>query len=103
MAMRNDYDNHDFFRSVSAMDTTLLRFLKFTDLNSVARDEDILLIDVEVGMRDGGKIGCAPLVKIGNELEGEFGQLVADSRQDKGTGGRQAEGSTIECAENTTT
>lgn len=74
----------------------------FTDLNSVARNEDIFLIDVEVGMWNGGKIGCAPLVEIGNELEGEFGQLVADSRQNKGAGGRQAEGGTVERAENTT-
>lgn len=75
----------------------------FTNLNSIARDKDILLIDVEVGMWNCGKIGCAPLVKVGNELEGEFRQLVANSRQDKGTGGRKAKGSTIKRAENTTT
>lgn len=53
-------------------------------------------------MRDGGKIGCAPLVEVGNELEGELRQLVADSGQDEGTGGRQAEGGTVKRAENTT-
>lgn len=38
-------------------------------LDRVSRDENVLLIDVEVSMGDGGQVRCAPLVKIGNELK----------------------------------
>lgn len=46
-------------------------------LDSAARDEYVLLIDVEVDVRDGGQVGRAPLIKVGDELEGEVRQLVA--------------------------
>lgn len=45
-------------------------------LDSAARDEDVLLIYVKVDMRDGGEVGCAPLVKVSNELKGQVGQLM---------------------------
>lgn len=67
----------------------------FTDLDSAARDEYVLLIDVKVNMRDGGEVGCAPFVKVGNELEGEIGQLVAVCGQDEGARGREAQRSPI--------
>lgn len=48
-----------------------------THLDGAARDEYILLIDVKVDVGDGGEVRCAPLVKVGDELEGEVRQLVA--------------------------
>lgn len=42
-------------------------------------------------MRDGGEVGCAPLVKVGDELEGEVRQLVTVCGQDKGARGRKTQ------------
>lgn len=50
-------------------------------------------------MRDGGEVGRAPLVEVGDELEGELGQLVADGGEDEGAGGREAQGGAVEGAE----
>lgn len=62
----------------------------FSHLDSAARDEYILLIDVKVYMRDRGEVGCAPFIKISDELEGEIRQLVAVCGQDEGARGREA-------------
>lgn len=62
---------------------------RFPHLDSAARDKDILLVDVKVDMRDGGEVWCAPFIKVGDELEGEVGQLVTVSGQDEGAGGRE--------------
>lgn len=59
----------------------------FSHLDSAARDEYILLIDVKVDMRDGGEVGCAPFVKVSDELEGEVRQLVTVCGQYERAGG----------------
>ena len=69
-------------------------------LDRAPRDEDILLVEVEVDVGDGGEVGRAPLIKVGDELEGEVGQLVTVCGKDEGAGGREAERSTVECPEN---
>lgn len=60
-------------------------------LDGAAGDEYILLIDVQVNVGDGGEVGCAPFIKVGDELEGEVGQLVTVRGQDEGAGGRQSQ------------
>lgn len=79
------------------------RFAEFADLDSVAGNKDVLFIDVEVSVGDGGEVGSAPLVEVGDELEGELRKLVADGGQDKRAGGRQAKGGTIKGAEDPAT
>ena len=68
----------------------------FPHLDGAARHKYILLIDVEVDVGDGGEVGCAPLVEVSDELEGEVGQLVTVGRQDEGAGGRQPQRRPIE-------
>lgn len=53
-------------------------------------------------MRDGGEVGCAPFIKVGDELEREVRQLVAVCGQDEGAGGREAQRCPIEGPENPT-
>lgn len=65
-------------------------------LDSAAGDENVLLVDVKVDMGDGGEVGRAPFVKVGDELEGEVGQLVAVGGQDKGAGGREPQRRPVE-------
>lgn len=62
---------------------------RFSHLDHVARDQYVLLIDVKVHVGDGGEVGRAPFVEVGDELEGEVGQLVAVCGQDEGAGGRE--------------
>lgn len=68
-------------------------------LDSAARDEYILLIYIQVDMRDGGEVGHAPFIKVGNELEREVGQLVTVCGQDEGARGRQSQRCPVECPE----
>lgn len=63
--------------------TSVLKGL--SHLDCAASDENVLLIYVQVYVRDSGEVGRAPLVKVSNELEGEVRQLVAVGGQDKGT------------------
>lgn len=63
--------------------TSVLKGL--SHLDCAASDENVLLINVQVDVRDGGEVGRAPLVKVSNELEGEVRQLVAVGGQDEGT------------------
>ena len=72
----------------------------FSHLDSAARDEYILLIDVKVHMRDGGEVGCAPFIKVRDELEGEVGQLVTVCGQDEGAGGREPQRRPVKGPEN---
>lgn len=65
-------------------------------LDRAARDENVLLVDVKVHMRDGGQVGCAPFVKVSDELEGEVGQLVAVCGQDEGARSRETQRRSIE-------
>lgn len=65
-------------------------------LHRVPRDEDVLLVDVQVDVGDGGEVGRAPLIKVGDELEGEVGQLVAVGGQDEGAGGGKAQRRAVE-------
>ena len=74
----------------------------FPHLDSAARDEYILLVDVKVDMRDGGEVGCAPFVKVSDELEGEVGQLVTVCGQDERAGGRQPQRGPVEGPKNST-
>ena len=53
-------------------------------------------------MRDGGEVGCAPFVEVGDELEREVGQLVAVCGQDEGAGGREPQRCPVEGPENPT-
>lgn len=55
----------------------------FSHLDSAARYKYILLIDVKVDMRDGGEVGCAPFIKVSDELEGEVRQLATICGQDE--------------------
>lgn len=50
-------------------------------------------------MRDGGEVGRAPFIKVGNELEREVGQLVTVCGQDEGARGRQSQRCPVECPE----
>lgn len=59
----------------------------FSHLDGAAGDEYILLIDVKVDMRDGGEVGCAPLIKVSNDLEGQVGELMTVCGQNEGAGG----------------
>lgn len=68
-------------------------------LHRVPGDEDVLLVDVEVEVGDGGQVGRAPLIKVGDELEGEVGKLVAVGGQDEGAGGGKAQRGAVEGAE----
>lgn len=74
----------------------------FSHLDSAARDEYILLIDVKVNMRDGGEVGRAPFIKVSDELEGEVGQLVTVCGQDEGAGGWEPQRCPIESPEDST-
>lgn len=65
-------------------------------LDRAARDENVLLVDVKVHMRDGGQVGRAPFVKVSDELEGEVGQLVTVCGQDEGARGRQTQRRPVE-------
>lgn len=75
----------------------------FSHLDSAARDEYILLIDVKVDMGDGGEVGCAPFIKVSDELEGEVRQLVTVRGQHEGAGGREPQRRPIEGPENPST
>ena len=68
-------------------------------LDSAARDEYILLVDVQVDVRDGGEVGRAPFVEVGDELEGEVGQLVTVGGQDEGARGREPQRRPVEGSE----
>lgn len=50
-------------------------------------------------MRDGGEVGRAPFIKVGNELEREVRQLVTVCGQDEGARGRQSQRCPVECPE----
>lgn len=73
---------------------------RFPHLDGAARYEYVLLVEVKVDMRDGREVGCAPFVKVSDELEGEVGQLVAVCGQDEGAGGREPQRRPIEGPEN---
>lgn len=47
-------------------------------------------------MGDGGEVGRAPLVEVGDELEGEVGELLAVGGQHEGAGGGKAQGGAVE-------
>lgn len=53
-------------------------------------------------MRDGGEVGCAPFIEVGNELEGEVRQLVTVGGQDEGAGGREPQRRPVEGPEDAT-
>lgn len=75
---------------------------RFSHLDGAARDEYILLIDVQVDMGDGGEVGCAPFIKVSDELEGEVRQLVTVRGQHEGAGGRESQRRPVEGPENPT-
>ena len=65
-------------------------------LDGAARYQDVLLVDVQVDVRDGGEVGRAPFIKVSDELEGEVGQLVTVRGQDEGAGGREPQRRPVE-------
>lgn len=62
-------------------------------------DENLLFVNVEIDGRNDGEIGGRPLVEVDDELEGDVGELLADSGEHEGAVGWEAEEGAIEGAE----
>lgn len=54
-------------------------------------------------MGDGGEVGGAPLVEVGDELEGQIWEFVTVCGQDKGAGGGESQRGAVEGPEHATT
>lgn len=73
---------------------------KTSYLDGAAGNENVLLVYVQVDVGNGGEVGRAPFVKVGDELEGEVGQLVAVGGQNEGAGGRKTKRRPVKGPEN---
>ena len=62
-------------------------------------DENLLFVNVEIDGRNDGEIGGRPLVEVDDELEGDVGELLADSGEHEGAVGWEAEEGAVEGAE----
>lgn len=66
-------------------------------------DENLLFVNVEIDGRNDGEIGGRPLVEVDDELEGDVGELLADSGEHEGAVGWEAEEGAVEGAEDAAT